>query len=83
MGFKILCKASVESDLKRLDRRSAAQILDEIELELGRDRLLGKPLKGPFKGLFRYRIGDYRVVYALTKNGILVVRVCHRRDVSR
>ena len=36
-------------------------------------------------GLYRVRVGDYRIVYEIRDNEllILVVRVAHRRDVYR
>lgn len=42
-----------------------------------------KPLKGPFSGLLRYRIGDHRVVYEINerKKIVSVVHIAHRSDV--
>jgi mRNA interferase RelE/StbE len=44
---------------------------------------LGKPLKGMFKGLYRYRFGAYRIMYAVDmgQKEILVLRVGHRKEV--
>jgi addiction module RelE/StbE family toxin len=40
------------------------------------------PLKGEFKGLYKLRIGEYRVIYAKTdKEAILVLRIGHRSKV--
>jgi mRNA interferase RelE/StbE len=42
-----------------------------------------KPLKGDFAGYYRYRIGDYRVIYLVndeTKE-VLVNTIAHRREV--
>ena len=43
----------------------------------------GEPLRGEFSGLFKYRVGDYRVIYAKISDGILVLRIGHRKDVYR
>ena len=40
-------------------------------------------LKGQFAGLRKYRIGDYRVIYALVGTDILVLRIGNRRDVYK
>ena len=42
-----------------------------------------KPLKGPFAGHLRYRVGDYRVVYSIDdKTGVVaVVLIAHRSGV--
>lgn len=83
MAYNISYKASVERDLKKLDKNEATRILDKVETDLGKDPAKGEPLKGPFQGLFRYRIGDYRVIYTKTKDGILVLRISHRKDVYK
>ncbi|MBI2461001.1 MAG: type II toxin-antitoxin system RelE/ParE family toxin, partial [Candidatus Rokubacteria bacterium] len=43
----------------------------------------GDPLSGEFAGLYRLRVRDYRVIYARTDEGYLVLRIGHRRDVYR
>ena len=83
MASKVSYKASVERDLKRLDRQEARKILNRIERELGGNPDKGESLKGAYQGLYRYRVGDYRVIYAKTVDGVLVLRIGHRRDVYR
>ena len=83
MASKVTYKASVERDLGRLDKSEAIKVLNKIERVLAKDLALGEALKGDFRGLYRYRIGDNRVIYAKTKDGILVLRIGHRKDVYR
>ncbi|MFZ3063475.1 MAG: type II toxin-antitoxin system RelE/ParE family toxin [Actinomycetota bacterium] len=83
MAYKIAYKASVQQDLRKLDKGEASRILNKLEKDLGKDPNIGQPLKGPFQGLFRYRVGDYRVIYTKTREGVLVLRIGHRRDVYR
>jgi mRNA interferase RelE/StbE len=42
-----------------------------------------KPLKGNFAGYYRYRIGEYRVIYQIDDetNEVIVTTIAHRRDV--
>jgi len=42
-------------------------------------------LKGVFKGLFRYRIGAHRVIYAVdhAERRVIVLHVKHRKDAYR
>ena len=48
-------------------------------------RLLGKPLTGNLKGLWRYRVGDYRLVCEIhdTVLTIMFIRVGHRKDIYK
>jgi mRNA interferase RelE/StbE len=41
-----------------------------------------KPLKGRFSGHYRFRVGDYRVVYRIDGRGrlIIVVIIAHRSE---
>lgn len=79
---KILYKESVEKDLKKSDKKERIKILNKIEKELS-SGIKGKKLKGEFEGLYSYRIGDYRVVYSLIPEGILIIRIRHRKDVYK
>lgn len=76
-------KASVYGDLRRLDPPAAIRVLEQLEKALSAGAPGGKPLTGEFKGLFRLRVGDFRVIYARTDEGFLVLRVAHRREVYR
>lgn len=51
--------------------------------EIAANPLIGVPLKGEFKGLRRFRVGKYRIVYLLTDQSIEVVNIAHRKDVYR
>jgi len=40
----------------------------------------GRRLTGVLAGLYRLRVKDYRVIYARTTEGYLVLRIGHRRE---
>jgi len=72
--------------LRKLDRPVARRIVETTEARLAaHPRKLGKPLRGPVRDLYRFRIGDHRVVYQLRESElvILIVRVAHRSKVYR
>jgi mRNA interferase RelE/StbE len=48
-------------------------------------RRVGKPLLGELAGLFSARRGDYRIVYEIDEDNLVVTvhRVQHRRDAYR
>ena len=84
--YKIFYLDSVEEDLKKLDKPVVKRLLAKIEKTLAQDpRGLGKPLTGPFSGLWRYRIGDYRVIYKIAQEEILIIvaRIGHRKDIYK
>ena len=61
----------------------AKQILDLIEKELIKKPESTPALKGQFAGLRKYRVGDYRVIYALLGLDILILRIGNRKDVYK
>jgi len=81
--YKVVYLDQVEDDLKRLDKTAARKILARIETYLVQDpKRLGKPLTGEFHGYWRYRWGDYRVIYKIAEQEILIVvlRISHRGE---
>jgi mRNA interferase RelE/StbE len=40
-------------------------------------------LKSSDLGTYRFRIGDYRVIFDIEKNDIVVLRVGHRREIYK
>lgn len=83
MAVKIEYKASVAKDLRKLDRRIALRLLSKIEKAFVDQKIQPKPLTGEFAGLYSLRVGDYRVIYAHTIDGFLVLRIGHRRDIYK
>lgn len=83
MALKIFYKASVHKDLKALDRPAAKRVLAKLEHALPANPNAGALLSGEFEGLFRYRIGDYRVIYAKIPEGLLILRIAHRKEAYR
>ncbi|MDD8026734.1 MAG: type II toxin-antitoxin system RelE/ParE family toxin [Acidobacteriota bacterium] len=86
MAYKVLWHESAVSDLKTLDRQIAGKIVERIKTHLVQQPdKLSKPLKGVLQGLFRYRFGDYRIVFSIDrKEGrVSILHVAHRSEVYR
>ena len=84
MRFSVKIKASAAKALSRIPAADRHRVVEAI------DRLAGEPnaggtLKGEFSGLRRLRVGQYRVVYEVMDEQlvVLVVRIGHRREVYR
>jgi mRNA interferase RelE/StbE len=79
---------SARNNLKKLDKPVARRILDFMNNRVAKHedpRALGKSLTGSLGTLWRYRIGDYRVICEIQQSAvrILVVRIGHRGEVYR
>ena len=83
MAYNIVYKKSVQRDLKRFSKAEAERVLNQIEEELSKSADTYPVLKRQFKGLRKYRIGDYRVIYAILEDEVLVLRIGHRKQVYK
>jgi mRNA interferase RelE/StbE len=83
LAYRIEYKSSVYHDLKQVDKSIAKRIIKELEEALSEDPNCGEALTGQFKGLFKLRIGDYRVVYSKASDGVVILRIRHRSKAYR
>lgn len=83
MAYNIVYKNSVQRDLRKLSKAEAHRVLNQIEEELSGNAETYPVLKGQFAGLRKYRVGDYRVIYAILGDDVLVLRIGHRKDVYK
>jgi mRNA interferase RelE/StbE len=83
LAYNIVYKKSVQRDLKRVPKAEADRILNQIEQELSKNADAYPVLKGQFAGLRKYRVGDYRVIYAIVGDDCLVLRIGHRKEVYK
>jgi len=67
-------------EIKALDKEVQVRILQEVNL-LKTNPYAGKLLRGELKGIYSLRIGDYRVLYQIKGNVILLLVVGHRKRV--
>jgi len=81
LAERIFYKASVEKDLRRIGADSA-RIIRKFEASVQSSRA-GEALKGRFEGMYKFRVGDYRVIYAKIREGVLVLRISHRKESYR
>ena len=64
MAWEVDFTHTAKKHLKKLDKSTAGRVLDYIDSLPSRadPRTTGRALRGPLGNLWRYRVGDYRVV---------------------
>ena len=88
MAWTIEYADTVKGQLRKLDKQMARRtvdFMDERIAGLENPRLTGKALTGPLGGLWRYRVGDCRVICDIQDGAlrVLVVQVGNRREIYR
>lgn len=82
MKYSIELKATAVKDLKRIGKDTAVRITKRI-------MAMSDDLQGDIKKLqdnepnYRLRVGDFRVLFDLEGNNVVVYRVMHRKESYR
>ena len=85
MSFRIELTPAAKRDLLKIDRTTLRRIGDAIDGLAEQPRPAGCVKLSGEDNLWRVRVGNYRIVYAIEdrKLLVLVVRVADRKDVYR
>ncbi len=87
--YLVIYTKVASDDLENLDPGISKRIVRKVEYYTNQTKLLefAKPLTGTLAGLYRYRIGDYRVVFEIDNNGAVtilsILSIKHRKDIYR
>ena len=85
MAYRVLLTASAERDLEALPKEFLRRVDAQILALADHPRPQGvRKLQGA-KNRFRFRVGDYRIIYEIEDKDrvVVVARVRHRREVYR
>jgi mRNA interferase RelE/StbE len=85
LSFKVQIQAGAQKVFLDLERDTQKRIIKKLEA-LAVNPLPSSVVKlQGYEKLYRLRVGDYRVVYELHNDKllVLVVRIAHRKDVYR
>jgi mRNA interferase RelE/StbE len=88
LGWKVEIADVAENQFKRLDPPLRNRILDYLfdRIEGCKNpRHFGEPLKANRAGLWRYRVGDFRVICEIQDDRLVVLAITigHRREVYK
>lgn len=71
-----------DEDIPRLSKAVRQRIRKAIEQRLANaPHEYGQPLRKTLKGYWKLRVGDYRVVYRIEKQTVVVLGIRHRKDI--
>ena len=88
MKWTVNIRRRAEKAIEKLDNSTKQKIqrfITELLPNSENPRLNGKALQGNLKGLWRYRIGDYRLICQIKDNEliILVLELGHRKEIYK
>jgi mRNA interferase RelE/StbE len=83
LKYKVLFNNNIQKDLRPLNKKVLENFFKIINETISINPFAGIKLKGKYKDLWKYRIGNYRIIYFINskKNEILILRFRLRKEV--
>jgi len=83
MRYKLIYHPDVKkTDLPKIDNQNKTMIKRAIEERLAtQPEAYGKPLQRTLKGYWKLRVGDFRVVFKIIGDEILILAIMHRKNI--
>jgi len=78
--FKLEFTPRFERRFKSLDREIQIRILREVQILTGTP-YAGKMLRGNWRNIYSLRVGDYRVLYLVSEDKLILLSVGHRKRI--
>ncbi|MBI5356784.1 type II toxin-antitoxin system RelE/ParE family toxin [Candidatus Collierbacteria bacterium] len=85
MAWQWLIVKSAAGDLKKLDRQIAVRIAKKLDfwVESGDPLRFSENLTNSELGEYRFRVGDYRIIFGVEGENIVVLAVGHRKEIYK
>lgn len=86
MAWTVEVSDVAEKQLRKLDRPVQKRLIDWLDDRINgckNPRHFGEALRGEMAGLWRYRVGDYRIICEILEQQLVVLALAigHRREV--
>ena len=88
MGFRIEISDKLNKKIKKMDKSTQRMLYSYIVKNLkdtDDPRKNGKALKGNLKGLWRYRVMDYRLIVDIQDDTLVIIAIAfaHRKEIYK
>lgn len=83
MRYKIVYTKRAEKDISKLDRETKIRIKKALDRYTEDPLNYAKKMIDPALGTYRFRVGDYRIIFDIEGNELVILRVGHRRKIYR
>ncbi len=83
MVYQILYTKTALKDIKRLDIIVKKRLKNKIELFAINPLAFSKKLINNSIGQYRFRLGNYRIIFDIEKDRIIILRAGHRREIYK
>ena len=82
MTYRVSYHHEIPQDIARIPQNIKERIRRSIEERLIKDPYhFGLPLRKSLQGYRKLRVGDYRIIYKIVNDAIIVLKIGHRKHV--
>lgn len=80
--LEFVLTAKFSDSFQKLDTNVQARVREKIKFlsELENPLVFSKKLRG-YKAVYRYRIGDFRIIFRVANNKVFLLFIGHRKDI--
>lgn len=83
MSYKIVYTRQAVKDIRKLDDVAKKRLGSKIESYSKNPKQYSKKLSDSRLGGYRFRVGNYRVVFDIDGFTLVILRVGHRREIYK
>lgn len=83
--YQLLYKKPAVKNIRSLSPQVQKRLKLKLEFFIAQPNLLdfAEPLTKPADAQYRFRVGDYRILFDVEGNSIVILHIQHRREVYR
>lgn len=83
MSFKLIFTQNAVRDIKKLDRVAQKRLAEKFKVFQERPLFYAKKLTSSLLGQYRWRIGNYRIIFDIKGKDLIILRVGHRKEIYK
>jgi mRNA interferase RelE/StbE len=81
--YKVLLTQRALNDLDGLEKQDRIRIIKKLKEYASKPLRDTRKLESPKIGTYRFRVGDFRIVFDIDGENLVVLRVGHRKTIYR
>ncbi|MDC1068524.1 type II toxin-antitoxin system RelE/ParE family toxin [Candidatus Kapabacteria bacterium] len=81
--YNVKFTKSAVKDYQKLDNSIKVKIKEKLSIFKAAPLKYSKKLKNIAIGQYRFRVGDYRIIFDISENNLFVLRLGHRKDIYK
>jgi mRNA interferase RelE/StbE len=81
--YKVVLTKKALKDLEKIDATVKTRIGNKLKNLMSDPLSDSKKLSNTVIGTYRFRIGDYRVIFDIEDDKVIILRIGHRKDIYK